>query len=121
MQRLQKLCRTNGLSVSSDVRFIQNLIEDGYAALRSADDRKTSLGNLKEAYAADKAVPEELLKASTEKFSDAKHLIKEFVHNSDTSYELATKVDEPESSLRSSEDYVLFFKDKVAEKSNQLF
>lgn len=120
MQRVQKRFQTYGLSVLSDVWSVQQVIREALVELPIVDGDKTSLPNLKEAYAANKAELEKSLTAPEEKLADAERRIQEFEHNREAVDELVTEVDEADAKLRSSEEHVRFLEDDVSEQSNQL-
>lgn len=110
LRYVQDYRRTHGLSVPSDARFVQKLIEETLVALVSADGDEASLSNLKEAYAAEKAELEKSLAASKVITADVWRRIQEYEHNTRTMGELATKV---ETNLRNFEKYVRFLRDEV--------
>lgn len=82
------------MSVLSDVRTLQGVIEDGLVAFASAGVDEVSLADLKESHAAEKTEFEMLLAASEKKLADVERHIETFEDNKDTLDDLMTKTDE---------------------------
>lgn len=70
------LCRSYRLSVPSNDRFVQLVINYVLMTFASTGGYETSLGDLKKSHGAEKADLEKLLPVSQEKLADAKCRIK---------------------------------------------
>lgn len=117
---MQDLCRTYGLSVSYSVLSVQGLVKDVLAAPASTGGDEASSAGLKKSHDVKKADLEKSFALSKERLADAEHIIQEFKHNRDTLDDLTDMVDETETSLKGSEEQVIFLEDIVSELSIRL-
>lgn len=119
LQWIQKLSRSYGFSFHSDVRSVQGVIKDAIAAFYSGYSDEASLANLKESHAVMKADLEESLTVPKDKLANREHRIQKLENSKDIVDDFATKADEGQDVLRSSEEHVHFLEYKVFEQSYQ--
>lgn len=96
------------------------MIKEALAAFASTGGEETSLANLEQSYAVDKAELEKSLVVSEEKIADTERHLQEVEHNEGTLDELVTEIDEAAAKFKAFEAYAPFLEDKVFEQSNQL-